>query len=68
MQLITYARVFLVTGLIFGFIQNRYYGQIDESGVIQDSLFLPLSFMFVTTGLGLFAFIFARYIYKKCKG
>ncbi len=28
--------------LIFLFIQNRFYGYLDENNVLQDSIFLPL--------------------------
>jgi len=43
---------FVALGIISGFIQNTYYGYVDADGVLHDSLFLPLAFLF--TGIGLF--------------
>jgi hypothetical protein len=34
--------ILLAMGFAFGAIQNRYYGYVDASGVLHDSLFLPL--------------------------
>jgi xanthine/uracil permease len=67
MRLVTYARLFLVIGLIFGFIQNKYYGYMDDDGVIHDSWFMPLSFIFIAIGIVLFAFIAGRFIYNRYK-
>lgn len=43
--------VFITLGIISGFIQNTYYGYIDADGVVHDSLFLPLAFVFAGIGL-----------------
>jgi hypothetical protein len=43
---------FIALGIISGFIQNTYYGYIDADGVLHDSLWLPLAFLFA--GIGLF--------------
>ena len=32
-------------------LENIFYGGIDENGVLQESLFLPLSFLFGFAGL-----------------
>ncbi len=32
-------------------IQNRFYGYIDENGVLRDSLFLPLSAIGILAGV-----------------
>ena len=42
--------IFLAIGLAFGAIQNRYYGYIDASGVLHDSLFLPLGAIAMVLG------------------
>lgn len=43
--------IFIALGIISGFIQNTYYGYIDADGVLHDSLFLPLAFLFAGLGL-----------------
>ena len=43
--------IFITLGIISGFIQNTYYGYIDADGVLHDSLFLPLAFLFAGLGL-----------------
>ncbi len=45
---------FLLLGILSGIIQNTFYGYVDAEGVLRDSLFLPLSFLFIGLGLVLF--------------
>ena len=41
---------FIVIGAVCGIIQNVFYGWIDADGFIHDSLFLPLSYLFLFAG------------------
>ncbi|MXU64230.1 DUF3955 domain-containing protein [Oceanomicrobium pacificus] len=41
----------LVVGLLSAIIERRFVSGIDENGVVQESFFLPLSF--IAGGLGL---------------
>ena len=42
---------FIAIGVVCGIIQNVFYGWIDADGFIHDSLFMPLSFLFVFAGV-----------------
>ena len=37
-------------GLAFGYIENTFYQYIDENGVLIESWFMPLSFLFIFLG------------------
>jgi hypothetical protein len=52
----------LVMGGLFLVIQNTFYGYMDETGVVHDSLFLPLGSLLVM--FGLFFYIVSLF-YKK---
>ncbi|MCA9810756.1 MAG: DUF3955 domain-containing protein [Candidatus Dadabacteria bacterium] len=41
---------FIAIGAACGIIQNVFYGWIDADGFIHDSLFLPLSYLFLFAG------------------
>lgn len=47
----------LVLGIVFMWIQNTFYGYIDENNVLQDSLFLPLGALSIMLGLAGFFFL-----------
>lgn len=38
-------------GVLFGILESVLYGHVDENNVLQESLFLPLSFLFVFLGM-----------------
>lgn len=40
-----------VLAAICGIAEATFYGGIDENGVLQESLFLPLTFIFAAGGL-----------------
>ena len=42
--------VFIGIGAACGIIQNVFYGWMDADGFIHDSLFLPLSYLFLFAG------------------
>lgn len=41
---------FIGIGAVCGIIQNVFYGRIDAGGFLHDSLFLPLSYLFLFAG------------------
>jgi len=43
--------IFIILGIISLIIQNTFYGYLDADGVLHDSLFLPLTFIFALIGL-----------------
>lgn len=47
----------LLLGVVFMWIQNTFYGYVDENGVLQDSLFLPLGAIAIMLGLAGFFFL-----------
>ncbi len=44
--------------VVFGFIENTFYQYIDEDGLLHESFFMPLGFIFVAIGL-LLIFVFS---------
>ena len=43
--------VFISLSIVSGLIQNIFYGYVDSDGILRDSLFLPLAFIFLGVGL-----------------
>lgn len=41
---------FIGIGAVCGIIQNVFYGRIDTGGFLHDSIFLPLSYLFLFAG------------------
>ena len=41
----------IILGLGSMLIQSSFYGYVDEAGVLHDSLFLPLAFLFWAAGI-----------------
>jgi len=41
---------FIGIGAVCGIIQNVFYGRLDAGGFLHDSLFLPLSYLFLFAG------------------
>ena len=39
--------IFLVMGIIFGYLENTFYQYIDENGFLIESFFMPLSFLYI---------------------
>lgn len=58
------AFVLLTVGLICAFIQNTFYGYVDEEGVLNDSLFLPLSVLFFLAGSALLIAVTIQILFK----
>ena len=58
---------FFLLGLISGVIQNTFYGYIDADGVIHDSLFLPLSAIFILIGVILLIVKLIIFIVRKLR-
>ena len=58
------ALVFL--GLASGLLEQTLYGgQVDENGVLQESLFLPVAFILIFSGAGLIVSATGRALRKR---
>lgn len=42
--------VLIFLGLVSGAMERLFYNTIDENGILQESFFLPLSFIFIFIG------------------
>lgn len=59
---------FLIAGIISGAIEQIFYGgRLDANNVVQESFFLPLSFMLVFAGIILLATSAIRYPLRRTK-
>lgn len=47
--------LFIILAVASGAAEAVFYGGIDENGVLQESFFLPLTFLLAAAGLGAFA-------------
>ncbi|MCT7940616.1 hypothetical protein [Shewanella holmiensis] len=57
-KLLWFSGLLLIIGIAFGYIEITYYQYLDEKNVLIESVFLPLSMLFVFLGaLGVFLFI-----------
>ena len=56
--------VFISLGIVSGLIQNIFYGYVDSDGILRDSLFLPLAFIFLGVGLILLTLNILRIIVR----
>lgn len=45
------AIILIVIGAVSIFIQNTFYGYIDNEGFVQDSIFLPLGVISIILGM-----------------
>ena len=61
------AIIFLIIGITSTIIQNTFYGYVDENGILQDSIFLPLGAFATLIGSVLLLVVFAKYFIKKIK-
>jgi hypothetical protein len=43
-------------GILSAIIEEIFYGNVDENNILQESFFLPLSFLLIFIGLLLFIF------------
>ena len=60
--------ILLGLGLVSLFIQNTFYGYIDDNNVLQDSIFLPLGFfLFLLGSMGLFVSLLKVWLKRKDK-
>lgn len=57
--------VLFLIGLVFGWIQNSYYGYVDAEGILRDSLFLPLSVFSLLLGVILSVIAAGLLAFKK---
>ena len=63
--LLTISTLSLLLGSVFVWIQNTFYGYLDENNVIQDSLFLPLGMLGVFLGLGGLFFVAIKAVVRS---
>lgn len=59
--------IFIALGLISSFIQETYYGYVDANGLVHDSLFLPLTFIFAGIGLLFLLIKVSNFLIHKLK-
>ena len=59
---------FVIAGITSGIIEQVFYGgRLDENNVVQESFFLPLSFMLSFLGIVLLAASAVRYLIRSAK-
>ena len=56
---------FLITGLLFLGIQEWFFEPMDENGVLNDTILIPLSLFFCFVGVVLSVIYFIARIFKK---
>ena len=57
-KIFLFSLALLTTGIVFGYCENKYYQYVDTNGVLVESWFMPLSFLFIFLGgIGLLAII-----------
>jgi len=60
--------VVLSTGMLFAVIEKVFYGnRLDANNVLQESLFLPLSILFILAGAGIIVFAALRFAWLRIK-
>jgi hypothetical protein len=59
------ALFFIIAGGVCGFIQNTYYGYVDEEGILHDSLFLPFGVICFIIGASLTILTILRFLFSK---
>ena len=59
--------IFFILGIVFIILENTFYQYIDENNVLQESLFMPLGFIFLFIGLLGFIFLMLKYLFLKIK-
>jgi hypothetical protein len=57
--------VLIAAGLISLEIQNEFYGYIDENNILHDSIFLPLGFISLLSGLSILLFSITRFFFQR---
>ncbi len=50
----------LMAGIVSCILEKTFYGYVDENNVMQDSFFLPLTFILIFLGGGLIVAAIAR--------
>lgn len=59
---------FVIAGIASGIYEKIFYGnRLDENNVVQESFFLPLSFMLTFLGIILLAASLIRYLITRAK-
>lgn len=56
---------FFLLGAMCGIAENVFYGWVDSDGVLQESFFLPLSFIFAAIGAVLLITALLRLLYRR---
>ncbi len=54
-----------IMGVACAVAESVFYDTLDENGVLQESLFLPLSFLFVFIGMMTMGFVGGRQLFRK---
>lgn len=58
--------IFLVLAAASALAENVFFGgQLDENNVVQESFFLPLTFILIALAIASFVFFGARHLLKK---
>jgi hypothetical protein len=59
---------FVIAGIMCAAFEKIFYGgRLDENNVVQESFFLPLSFMLAFVGIILLAAGLIRYLIRRAK-
>lgn len=59
--------IMLVSSALFGVLEIRFYGDIGSDGVLQESLFLPLAFIFFALAIVLYLLLIIKWIRTKIR-
>lgn len=55
---------FLLFGILFLFFEKYFYDFVDENGILQESLFLPIGTIFIILGLFMIIILSLKMIYR----
>jgi hypothetical protein len=60
--------VLLIAGVTCGGLERVFYGnRLNESNVLQESFFLPLSIFLTFIGIAILVFAGAQFCWRKCR-
>ncbi|NOI66885.1 DUF3955 domain-containing protein [Vibrio sp. 99-8-1] len=59
--------IMLVSSALFRVLEIKFYGDIGPDGVLQESLFLPLSFIFFALAIVLYLLLIIKWIRTKIR-
>ncbi|GLO62964.1 hypothetical protein MACH09_34720 [Vibrio sp. MACH09] len=66
-KLFIVSTIMLVSSALFGLLETRFYGDIGPDGVLQESLFLPLAFIFFALAIVLYLLLLIQWIITKIR-